>query len=308
MSTSAYSLLQKIILLLGMLNLAACSGFSEMQQTAAGFNEAARNVGAAQLDLFQKVQMAECNRSFYNQAFAYATAQKDENGRFKPVPLSLTGACTPQELTQEQLAIRQDSIRTITLYTAMIQTIATGKEHAELSDNSRTLAKNIQDLAKQQQVDLLDADRVAAVNTAVVTLAGMILDQKRFENIREAALAAEAPLNTIVTALKNENLANAQGLQSKAIVMSGAYRMAISSARDAKGPASFIDIIEARNTLQAMIIPAPDVAALNDMLDKLLAANHALATAENGDAKAIITDLVMRARQASDFYKVSRDS
>lgn len=117
-----------------------------------------------------RLQTADCRQQFYKQAFSFATATKDKKThKYPAVSLDLTPSCTPQELTNTQLQIRQKLIDTITLYADAIQTLANGTDDTDLSKNSQDLARNIQGIAKQQGFTAVTASDTAAVNTAVET-------------------------------------------------------------------------------------------------------------------------------------------
>jgi hypothetical protein len=287
-------------------SLSACSGLTQMQDTIGKFDQAAHSVGTAQMSLFQQIQSAECNRTFYIEAFTFSTTSKDDSGKFPSAPLDLTPTCEPQELTNAQIAIRKSLLDTITLYADAIQTLASGTDNTTLSTNSQTLAGNIQKLASQQGFTSITATNTAALNAAVVTITGMILDHAKYKDIQTVALSAQAPLVTIVNELKNENVNDAAGLASKAGGLVNKYNAALLSSRDKRGPASFLDVVNSHNSLQAILVAPPDVTTLNKTLDALVAANNALAQAGNGGAVPEISDLISRAQKANTLFKSSR--
>jgi hypothetical protein len=300
--------LQLIAILGAAVGMSACSaGLTQMQDTVTKFDQGAHAAGTAEMSLLHQVQAAECSRNFYAQAFSFATAQKDKKTKKYPVvPLDLTAACTHQELTDAQLEIRQKLMDTITLYADAIQTLANGTDDTNLSKNSQSLASNIQGLAKQQGFTAVTATDTAALNAAVVTITSLILDHTKYKEIKDAASSVQPGLTTVVAQLKAENLSDAEGLASKAGSVTNEFYTALLSARDQRGPASFLDVVQAHMALQSIVIASPNVAQLNDTLDALVAANEALARATNGGAIPEISDLVSRAQQAVTLFNSSK--
>lgn len=288
---------------LSIISLSACSGLTQMQGNISKFDQAAHSVSTTQMNFFHQVQTAECNQIFYDEAFSYANAQQDKNGKFPAIKLNLMPSCEPQTLTDNQLMIRQTLLNSITLYADTIQAMATSTDNTSLGNNTQTLAGNINKFAAQQNISSVTTKDTAALNAAVITITDMILDHRKFRDIKTAASAIQTSLATVVNELKSENTADTEGLKSNAEQLVDEYRTAVSSARDAKGAASFLDIVFSRSSLQATVITPPDVTALNKALDSLVSANQALATAGNGGATAEISDLVNRANEANTLFK-----
>jgi len=301
-------LLQLIAIVGAAVGLSACStGLTRMQDTVTKFDQGAHSAGAAQMGFFRQVQAAECTRNFYKQAFSFATAQKDpQTHEYPSVPLDLMPSCSPQELTNAQLEIRQKLMDTITLYADAIQALANGTDDTSLSKTSQALASNIQGLAKQEGFTAVTATDTAALNAAVVTITSLILDHTKYKEVKDAASAVQPQLTTVVAQLKAENLSDAEGLASKAGSVTNEFSTALLSVRDQRGPASFLYIAQAHITLQSIVAPPPDVAQLNDTLDALVAANQALAGATNGGAIPEVSDLVSRAQQAVVPFNASK--
>jgi hypothetical protein len=301
-------LLQVIAIVGVSISVSACStGLTQMQDTAAKFDQGAHSASTAQMSLFHQVQEAECRGNFYAQAFSFATRQEDPRTH-QPISLDLAPSCNPEELTDAQLEIRQKLMDTITLYADAIQTLANGTDSTNLRENSQSLASNIQGLAKQQGFTFTNvtATDTAALNAAVVTITSLILDRTKYREVKEAAASVQPQLTTIVAQLKAENLIDAEGLASKSGSVTNEFYTALLSARDQRGPASFLDIVQAHIALQSIVTAPPNVAQLNDTLDALVAANHALASATNGAALAEVSDLVSRAQQAVILYNSSK--
>ena len=288
--------------------LSACStGLTQMQDTVTKFDQGAHSASTAQMSLFRQVQTAECTRDFYKQAFSFATAQKDPDTHEYPAgSLDLAPSCTPQELTDAQLEIRRKLMDTITLYADAIQTLENGTDDTNLSKNSQTLASNIQGLAKQEGFTAVTATDTNALNAAVVTITSLILDHTKYKEVKDAASAVQPQLTIVVAQLKAENLADAEGLASKAGSVTNEFYPALLSAREQRGPVSFLDIVQAHMALQSIVTAPPNVAQLNDTLDALVAANQALAHATDGGAIPEVSDLVSRAQQAVTLFNSSK--
>jgi hypothetical protein len=287
----------------------ACTPLTQMQDTAAKFNQSVHVAGAAQISLFHQVQAAECSRNFYRQGFDFATAPPDDKHRFTPAQsvLDLDPAhCTPLELTNDELAVRQKLIDTITLYADAIQGLTNGTADTTLSKNSQTLAGDIQSFGKQEKFSSSTAGAAAALNAAVTAITGAIVDRKIFSDVKAAATALQQPLSVVVEALKAENNADAVGLANKNDGLINEMHSSLLSARDREGPASFLDIVNARTTLQSVIITPPKVDQLNQTLDAILKANDALARSSKGGAIPEISDLASRAQQASAIFNASK--
>jgi hypothetical protein len=294
----------------GIICMSGCAGLTQMQDTAAKFDQGVHTASTAELSLFNQVQAAECSRNFYTQGFDFATALPDKKTGEYPVLASTldlrTSACVHQELTDAQLAIRQKLMETITLYADAIQTLTNGTADTNLSNNAKTLAGDIKTLGTQQKFTSVEAAGAAALNTAVITIATMIIDHSSYKHVKEAASAMQVPLSTVVNELKAENTNDAIGLSSKSDSLINEMRTGLSAARDKLGPASFLDVVSTRVTLQSLTIAPPNVAQLNETLDAVVKANDALARSTNGGAIPEISDLISRAQQASTLFNSSK--
>lgn len=281
--------------------LSACSTFSRLaqrQETVSNFDQGVHTVGTSEMAFLHQVQAAECTRDFYEQAYKFATAQDSK--------LNLAPLCTPQELTNDELQLRQNLMNAITLYADTLQALTNGTNDSGLDSNSSTLAKNIQSLASQQKFTSVSTTETAGLNAAVVSVAEFIIDHHEYSKISAAASNLQQPLVTIVTALKSENLNDAAGLSSKLGTVKSDFRTAVLSSRDKRGPASFLDIAQAHSALSSIMISPPDVAQLNSALDALVTANQALADPKSTGAKAEISALISRSQQAATLFNSSK--
>jgi hypothetical protein len=287
-----------------------CVGLTQMQDTAAKFNQSVHVATAAEINLFHEVRSAECSRNFFAQGFTFATAQpidKQHHYAAGDSVLDLDPAhCVPQELTNEELAIRQKLTDTLNLYADSIQSLTNGTSDATLSQNSLKLADDIKGLATQQKFNSTEAGATAALNAAVITVTGMIVDHRIYKDVKTAAGAMQDPLSVIVHQLQRENVADAQGLAGKADGLIDELRTSLGAARDQYGAASFLDVVQARATVQTAVLTPIKVDQLNQTLDSLLTANEALARSAKGGAIPEISDLVSRAQQASAVFNATK--
>jgi hypothetical protein len=292
------------------LTVSGCAGLTQMQDTAAKFDQSVHAVSTAELSLFHQVQAAECNRNFYQQGFAYATAAPDsKTHKYAEADSDLDlrlQACTPQELTDDEFAVREKLMQTITLYADSIQTLTNGTSDKNLSDASKALAGNIKDFAEQQKFTAIQSTATGALNTAVFTIATLILDHSAYKHVQAAAAVVQNQLVIVIGELQAENSADAIGLQGKADGLVAKMRAGVSGARDRFGAASFLNIVDARSTLQSLIIAPPDVAQLNATLGAVLKANEALSRTTNGGAIPEIADLTSRAQQAAIIFNAGK--
>lgn len=281
--------------------LSACSTFSRLAQTqeaVSNFDQGVHTVSTSEMAFLHQVQSAECTRDFYEQAYKFATNQTSK--------LDLAPPCKPQELTNDELQLRQRLMNAVSLYADSLEALTNDTNSSGLDSDSSTLAKNIQSLASQQKFTSVSANDTAGLNAAVVTVAEFIVDHHEYKKISAAASSLQQSLSTIVAALKSENLNDAQGISSNLGTVTNDFRTAVSSSRDKMGPASFLDIAQAHSALISIMISSPDVAQLNSALDALITANQALADPKSTGAKAAISALISRGQQAVTLFNSSK--
>jgi len=290
--------------------LCSCVGLTQMQDTAAKFDEGVHGATAAESRLLHNIQAAQCNRDFYKSGFDFATAERDIHSHLFPREQSnldmRVGHCAHTELTDDELVLRMKLMDTITLYADSIQALTNGTADANLSQESQTLAASIQAIGAQQQFASRGLVPASALNAAVVSITRVVIDHRSYKHVKEAAASMQKDLESIVEALKAENTADAVGLENKADGLTNEMRAALSASRDQVGPASFLDIVYARLTLDSLVIAPPDIAQMNAALDAIVAANAALARSAKGGAIPEISVLLTRAQQANNLFNAGK--
>ncbi len=295
---------------LTMLALAGCSGLTQMQDTVSKFDQGVHFVATGQMAFFRQVQAADCANQFYSAAFLFSTKQTNT--------LDLTGTCSPTILNDKQIQSRQVLMDSLTLYVDKIQALATNDNNKSLDTNSQNLAGQLNTLAKAHS---LSSGLSAAkdVEAAVIGIAEMAMDQRRFDDIRQAAKAMSPHVTILVETLKTENTIFAEGLASKIGAIEPQLHAAVLTARNDEGARSFLDVIAAReivrsiNPLGVSPVSATPGAAdpkldpqniakqLNAALDSVKNSNDALAKAGTGGIVAAVNDLIARAQHVNNI-------
>lgn len=287
---------------LACLTLSACAGLSQMQDSLNKFGDGATSVSTTEMTFFKNVQSVDCTVQFYDTTVSWAVDPRSRN-------YDLSGRCKPQLLTNEQLAIRQHMLDAVTAYAAKIQALASTTGDRALDSNGQALAENLNKLAvRPGGITKGDAGIADGVEAALIQLATMALDEKRYKEAKSAANAMEPYLGIVVQELKTENLDFADSISSKRGRLELDLRQVVNRAMT---PTSrFAAVVGARNVLrssnpfgqealsQTSGIPAPDPSALNSALDGLLSANKEIAHGSKGSIAAAVTDLVTRAKAA----------
>lgn len=292
-----------------------CAGLSQLQSSMSKFDQGAHQVATSEAAFYANVRTADCTYQNY-ESIIDSVKQK------APVNLG-TSACKPTILTDDEIATRQLLMDAITLYADKIQALATDDSNKSLSDDSQKLAKDLNSEIKGSGV-------ATEVETAVVAISEMALDQRRFKDIKDASSSMEPTLEVVVGALKAENTSFIAGLSSKTDGTEIALRTIL--ADEAKHHTlTSSDVIAAQQVISAMralgYVPSTPsandesttgkprsagtgaqrgatidpAAKLNEALDSLVAANKAIATVGTGGIEASVNDLVARAEAAQAF-------
>lgn len=294
---------------LGACLLCACRTLAPMaqeQKIASQFSTGAHLISAAETTFLRQVQSTECMSTFYNEAFAYAVAEKEARSRDNSsTVLDLLPSCQPTELTYAQLQSRQALLNLLTAYADSIEAVMGEGGDQEFDSNSESIAKRLQSVAKQAGFTAITPNEVAGVNAAIDTITSVIIDHHEYGNVKEATSKAESSLESIVNALKSENSNDASGIQSKLGGIKNDFRIAISASRDHKGAASFLDIVNTHALLASMTVTA-DPVQLNAALDALVTANKALARGDKATARLVVSNLVSEGQKAVTVYNGSK--
>ncbi len=303
---------KRFVFVVMLLALAGCAGLTEIQNGLSQFDQGAHSVSTAQMGFFHQVQVADCNNQFYGNAYDFATGKGDK--------LNLAANCSPTLLTTKQIETRQKLMDSLTLYADKLQALGTNDDNKTLDTNSQDLAKNLNSFAKDKSVSKIGLKVADGVEAAIVAIAEMALDQRRYADIKKAASAMQPHILKITESLKQENTVFAEGLGSKVDQIQIQLRSALLASRTSQKERSFLDVLAAReivrstNPLGASPISAPSdsddpkldprnvAKQMNASLDALANANDALATAGTGGFIAAVSDLVARGKHANDLF------
>jgi hypothetical protein len=150
----------------------------------------------------------------------------------------------------------------------------------------------------------------------------MALDRVKYSTIRSAAQSMQPHLNTVVTALKSENIGFGMAMNDSLGQIEITMRTLIADLqkKDQEPIETFFDIINSRNliisadplTKRSLALPANtpianplDIAKpINDALDAVVSCNQAIANPKTGSGGiyAAAEDLFKRAIVAKDIY------
>ncbi|MGH8259207.1 MAG: hypothetical protein ACREUG_05905, partial [Steroidobacteraceae bacterium] len=297
---------RKFLPLALLIGIAGCSSLPPMRDTLEHFDEGAHTVATAQLTFLSAVQFADCDEQFLSKAYDYAHGQDG---------IDLRASCQPSVLPAEQVETRQALLNAIILYVDQLQAMAAAGDDQSLDTNEQDLAAKANALAQAHGFSNLSAP--ADVEAAVIGLTGMVLDRRKSRTLVSAAREQQPALSKVVAALQNENVELAAAIDSNLVVVRAELAAVLAEVRNHDHEKVFFDAVQARGILQAAdpfhasapLTPddpqAEDakrtsqvVAQLNDALEAIVQANHALATSGPGGVKAAVPDLIVRARAA----------
>lgn len=222
--------------------LAGCSGLTQIQDTMTKFDQGAHSASTAEMSFLRAVQTADCDNQFYVNSLNWARGAADN--------FDISGACKPIVLTGEQLELRQHLMDAITLYADKMEALATDDKNKTLDDNSQKLASNLNALAKAGKLSSSAMPVATAVETAIIGISNMVIDQVRFTDIKKAASQTGPDLQTVVEELKSENTLFAQSILSKVGDIEVNLRSAVAATHEQRGEMSFFDAVEARRIMQ----------------------------------------------------------
>lgn len=291
-----------VVLMLGLLN--ACSGMAQMQGPVAKLSEGAHSAASSETAFLKAVETLDCNSQFYAHARDWAMGTVST--------VDLTGACRPTLITGEQIRIRQQLMEAVVLYADKMLALAVNDDNKTLDANAQKLAKNLNAVAKQSGFSELSA--ASAVEAAILAVAEMALDQRRFTGLKDAALSMAPSLETLVAVLKTENAGFAEGMESKRDLVEISLKEILVKTHRQQVATSFLDVVEMRNILrmanpfgaapvssslpQPALDPLRVAEQLNATLDSIVNVNNAIAHAGTGGVMAAANDLAARAKAA----------
>jgi len=313
---SSRQTLLSIVFFMGAVALCGCSGLTQMQDSLTKFDDGAHAVAIAQMRFFDNVHRIGCEQQFYQRARDFASSAG--------APLELGARCTAagNPISSARLRTRQQLFDAITLYADQLQALGAPGDQA-LTDHLQSAATDLNQLATDRGLITATDTLPGNVETAVAALTRVVIDHRRYTDIKAAAQSQQANLALVVATLKRENVTSAIAIDSAIGTMRGAMTEALLAGREREREAVAVDVVLARAHLQAMqaygqsgidesvddsvdaaspaLAGAGQVARLNLALDGLVSANDALARADSGGVRAAVADLVARARAAQAF-------
>jgi len=238
---------------------------TQLQQTASQFDKAVQTAAATELVLFRDVQDGECNDQLYQQAYRVAGLGPD---RLDLAQLDLTGGhCTHQELTDDELAIRQKLLSGMTLYADTIQALSEGKGDLDPSAKEKSLAGDIKSLATAGKFSSLEKGGAAGLDAAMSIMVHVIIDWRVYKDVAAAAGAVQSELTLVIRELQAENRNDAQGLRSKYGSITNEIISALKRPCERGETGCFFGIMAAHTALGSVIVAPPNIEQLNGTLD-----------------------------------------
>jgi hypothetical protein len=276
-------------------------GLMQIQSPIAQFSTGVHSLATSEMNFFKAVQTMDCVTGFYTQAFEYSNG----NG----TTFDISGKCNPILLTDDQIKIRQTLMDTLTLYADKMKVLATNDDTALDSE----MVGDISNTIKTYKTQTLNSEITTGIKVAMIAITDMILDHKKFTEVKSSATAMQPYLETIVKDLKSENSSLAQNIDSKMDKVEINLRWIISKSHENKSNMSFFDIMQSRKILQSINpfgerlisqtnfdLTTSDNAAeqMNNTLDAILVANKAIANANTADILPSINNLISISKNA----------
>lgn len=310
-----YRLLQTVAKLCAIpiwLSLTGCTSLSQIQEPLSKFDQGVHAVATAQVTFMNSAHSVECEKQFYDDASDFISRPG--------VGINLQKKCDAAKvsLTSAQIKVRQSLLDALTLYADKLQAIGDGSDDKALDDKSQTVATNLNKIASDHELSSADLTVTQDAEAAVVGIASMVLDQRKFSDITSAAKAQQSNIELLARTLQQENIAIAYVVDGDVGAIRNKMQIALRDMRDKQGSTMFVDLITARNYLLTItpfgskgldssaedsndIDPASAVKQLNDALDGLVSANRAIATPGKGSIRATVSDFAEHAQTARAF-------
>jgi hypothetical protein len=276
-------------------------GLMQIQTPISKFSIGVHTLATSEMNFFKAVQTIDCVSGFYIQAFEYSSGISTN--------FDITGKCTPIILTDDQIKIRQTLINTLVLYADKMKVLATNDDTAL---DSKMLG-DITNTIKTYKTQTLNSEIKTGVKVALIAITDMILDHKKFTEVKSSANAMQPYLEIIVKDLKSENLSMSQNINSKMDNIEINLRWIISKNHKNNSNISFFDIMESRRILQSInpfgerLISQTNfnstssenaVEQMNDTLDAILDANKEIANAKTADIISSVNNLFSKSKDA----------
>jgi len=310
--------------------LSSCGSISALRENVTRFNQGVHSTTDTELAFYTSGRKLECDVNFYSQAVKWSGEQSN---------LTNLTTCAPAIFDDQRSAARKQLFDLLPLYADKLQAMVGPANDNVLGDQEKTFATNLNKAATAADAKASTIPPVAGtVEAALIAVTNFALDQVRFHDAKAAAQALDPHIVVLVDALKTENhdygvalkttLAQAQGDLVAALKTEQNWRADILlgfakaskvslDAQTVHSMVGFAEVAEARRILTEAspfgTDPRSDihvrddpalVSKLNDMLDQVKKANHAIATADHEKILAAVKDLAGRAKAA----KADRDA
>lgn len=194
--------------------------------------------------------MVECEKQFFDAAYKYST---DKNA-----PIDLRGKCVdtaPDKqlfLTSAQIQTRQKLLTAITLYADQLQALASSGDDKNLDTNLQAAATNLNKEAVDHGLSKKDSSIAQDVESAVIGLTNVVLDQAKADDVKAAAKKQQDNLAPVVETLKAENTSLASSADGDIGTIRANLAVTLSAIRDQQGPVVFFDVRRARSYLRTL--------------------------------------------------------
>ena len=311
---------QRLSLAAGLLTaLSSCAGLSQVQAPVSRFSEASHSAAATEIAFLNAATTIDCEDQFYSAAGDYVHGAAAN--------FNISGSCTPRPISNAQVATRKALLDSIVLYSDKLLALASAGDDKQLGANATSLAQSLGKLAASGGLKLSDPSLVQGVEAAFTAIAQMVLDQVKYDDVRQAAQRMQPYIQSVVIALQSENFTIGQEMAGSLgkieIVLKGVVATGPHRAKSPRASDTFSQLVSARSILASAnpliqqnmtstsnVEPGPGnpAAPINDALAAMVTGNAAIANTGPGGIYAAANDLYQRATAARDQYTAISNS